>query len=168
MNTNASPSPNGFHAPGTNGTANRIAHHLPSATPATPSKGGNAQARMQVELALYRLLAELPPNTSLAVEVKANGVAAIVRIGPENAMPKLARHQELDAREQEVFDVTVSEIGRLGRRVVGAEIRAAMKAAGIRWGVSTVANTLSRLVEKRWLVNDKDKLGYGIGEQAAK
>jgi hypothetical protein len=68
----------------------------------------------------------------------------------------------IPAQEQRVYYIVKAAIQREGRRIIGSEVKTAMKAAGWGWGISTVANMLSRLVDAGFLVNDNDKRGYGL------
>lgn len=127
-------------------------------------------ARLMAELALVKLLGELPAGTTaFTVEGRFNGLVGVLRVGTPNDLPLVgagSSSRQLSPRQQEVYDAARLEIARLGRRVLGCEIRAAMAAAGIRWGVSTVNTALADLVNHKWLVNDNDKRGYGLPDEA--
>ena len=124
-------------------------------------------ARLLAENALLRLLSELPAGTPpITVQARVNGIGAVLRIGPPADVPLatngVASGPKLSSRHHEVLDAVAVESARLGRRVLGSEVRAALRAAGIRWGVSTVNTTLADLVDSGHLVNDNDKRGYGV------
>lgn len=137
-------------------------HHatrtMPPVTPIDP-------IRLFVENALLRLLAELPRDVpGMTVEQRFGSVAAVIRIGTAAEIPFATVPDKLSARQREVYEVVQVEIARLQRRVLGSEVRAALKAAGLRWGTSTINTALADLVSLGLLVNDKDKLGYGLSE----
>lgn len=125
--------------------------------------------RLLAENALLRLLADLPAATpAITVQARLNGLGAVLRIGPPTDVPLASvgeNRGRMSSRDREVFDAVAVEVARLGRRVLGYEVRAALKAAGIRWGVSTVNTTLADLVAGGYLVNDNDKRGYGLATQ---
>jgi len=128
-------------------------------------------ARLLVENTLLRLLAELPPGTqSMIVQARFNGMGAVLRIGSPTDLQVAPRgpdnSRKLSSRHREVLDAVAIEAARLGRRVLGSEVRAALKAAGVRWGVSTINTTLADLVDSGHLVNDNDKRGYGLADGA--
>lgn len=124
--------------------------------------------RLLAENCLLRLLSDLPAGTpAFTVQARLNGLGASLRIGPPTEIPLDAcgdNSSRLTSREREVLDAVAVEVARLGRRVLGSEVRAALKAAGIDWGVSTVNTTLADLVAVGRLVNDNDKRGYGLAD----
>lgn len=124
-------------------------------------------SRLLAELALMKLLAELPAGVQpFTVQTRMNGLAGVLRIGAPADLPLAETRDELTARQRECLEAVQVEIARLGRRVIGSEVRSALKAAGIRWGVSTINTALADLVDRGLLVNDNDKKGYGLPEEA--
>lgn len=119
-------------------------------------------ARLLAEVALLRLLGDLPPGTPpFTISARSHGFAGVIRIGPPSELPpQPGTCRELSAKHREVLEAATVEIARLGRGVLGSEIRGALMAAGTRWGVSTVNTTLADLVNLGLLINHNDKRGY--------
>lgn len=124
-----------------------------------------------VERTLYQLLAQLPPGwppNPLNVDARSHGTVATLRLGPPSAMPVvLPQLDDLTPREREVLDAIRLEVDRLGRRVIGREVRHALILAGTKWSASTVNQALASLVDRGLLVNDNDKRGYGLATDPA-
>ena len=122
--------------------------------------------RLLVEHNLLKLLTELPPGwppAPMVVEQSLHGLSVSLRFAPPGSeLPANDHDGRTNAIEREVLDAVRVEIDRLGRRVMGAEIRTALKAAGCQWGVSTINRTLAELVARKILVNERDGRGYGI------
>lgn len=113
---------------------------------------------------LLRLLLDLPsgwPSELTTVKASHAGITAILRIGPTDSQPREHRADELSGRAREILEAVQVEIDRLGRRITGAEVRAALKLAKCRWGISTINRTLADLVAAGHLANGRDGLGYG-------
>lgn len=120
--------------------------------------------RLLVELRLAQLLAELEPGWPrgpLLVEAAAGGRTAALRLGPAGTVAVPAPSDPLSPCQRDVLAVVRRETARLGRRVRGAEVRAAVRADGHRWGDSTINVALADLTAAGLLLNAGDKRGYG-------
>lgn len=125
--------------------------------------------RLFVEHQLLRILAELPPGypaSPILFTLTLRDTVATLRIGPPGDVDTTAGVAEpLSEAEREVLGVATAEINRLGRKVIGAEIRVAMQAAGTRWGMSTINRCLADLAAKGVLLNYRNRQGYGLPAQ---
>lgn len=121
---------------------------------------------LMAENRLYRLLADLPPawpGRPVVLTARVPGVAAVLHLGPPGSLPvPAADGRPLSAREREALQAVRAEVARLGRRVLGREVRAALAAGGYRWSAGTINSALAELVGKGVLINDNDKTGYGL------
>jgi hypothetical protein len=121
--------------------------------------------RLYIEHALLRILAELPPGFPAAPIIMVQSLrdtTATLRIGPANAFEVAGDDRPMTEAERETFEAVSAETDRLGRKVTGAEIRAALTAAGTRWGMSTINRCLADLVAKGHLLNSRNRQGYAI------
>jgi hypothetical protein len=128
----------------------------------------NDTIHLLVENSLLRLLAALPADTpAMSVAVHLNGLAAVVRIGLPADLSLAANSGRLTPRQTAALEAARTLVDRHGRRVLGSEIQAELKATGAACcGKSTVNGALADLVANGWLVNDNDKRGYGLGVTA--
>ncbi len=127
------------------------------------------RAMLLIEARLLRLLGELPPGwppTPISVTAVVHGQAAILTLRPV-AESGDAKSKGRTSCERDVLDAIRVEMERLGRRVLGAEIRSAMRAAGSTWGASTVNRALADLVADGLVVNENDRHGYGLPDAAS-
>ena len=116
--------------------------------------------RLAAENLVLRFLLDLPADCPAVEVTQTRGQLAVtLRIGPASTVRgPLA----LTAREREILDVARQAITEAGRKLQGAELRAALRASGRRWGESTVNRTLADLVAGGHLENDHDGRGYGL------
>jgi hypothetical protein len=117
--------------------------------------------RAAVDDALRRLLLALPPDVKpQTVSRTAGGLRVTLTVSP--AGPRLAP-PDVDAdRRQAVLGVARDAIRSAGRRVPGADIWRAVRAAGHDVGYATFIRTLADLVATGHLVNARDAAGYGL------
>jgi hypothetical protein len=116
--------------------------------------------RLLVEMRLTQLLLELGagwPDQCETVEVRGNGLVAVLRIGPPCNNGKADDGpRDLTPCQRDVLAVVRAECEKVGHGVQGAAVRAALP----QWGASTVNVALSDLKTLGLLVNHNDKRGY--------
>lgn len=103
-------------------------------------------------LRLYTDLQPILPPEGISLEIPAG--SSLIRFAVETAANN---ERALTSCERQVLDFMATA----ERRLTMKEIRAGMEAAGNLWGKSTVQNALAELVNRKLLVNDRDKRGYG-------
>lgn len=116
--------------------------------------------RAGIEHVLQDLLASLPdgwPDQPLTVQVNRGEVKALLQIGKLSDEPPALDIEThgiaLSPVQTDVLMVVESECQRRGRRVTGAEVRMAVKAAGRHWCATSVNTALADLVASRILNN---------------
>jgi hypothetical protein len=139
--------------------------HLPKIPPRTTLP--DAALPLLIETHLHKLLGSLPPAwpvEPVRIEATVYGTSIVCQIGPTGLVPIATVEVEegLNVRETRILNMVRAEVDRLGRRVIGRELIAALHAAGYRVGKSTMNEVLSDLVHRKYLINPKDKLGYGF------
>jgi Penicillinase repressor len=135
----------------------------PSIPPASPPVADQVGLLLD-NLALQALLG-LPPgwrSTPIERRREANGAVVIVRLCSPNEAPATISRGRLSTREKQVIATVTAEHARLNRGVQGAEVFAAMEAAGTEWGESTINKTLAKLAAKGYLRNEHDGKGYFV------
>lgn len=111
--------------------------------------------------ALRRLLLALPPNCPpLTLSRAQGGLRVTLTVGP--AVRRAPEPDAIADRERVILDITRQTIQDAGRRVRGAELRLAVRAAGCGWGDSVIIRVLADLVAAGQLVNGYDGNGYGL------
>ena len=123
--------------------------------------------RAGIEARLIEILEAMPPewlDRPMVFQVNKNGVKACLHIGKlSDETPAVAvdtHGRKLTRCQRDVVMVLRVESARKGGRVVGAEIRAAMKAAGLQWSASSINVALADLVADGLITNAHDKSGY--------
>jgi len=122
-----------------------------------------------IEARILRLLADLPPTFPDGLQsftIAARDVVAVVTFRPQGmpAIVTASNGHQLSPAELATYGVAKSEITSRGRPCTGSEIRAAMTAAGCKWGASTIHRSLADLTAFGLLVNTRNKEGYKLPE----
>jgi hypothetical protein len=114
-----------------------------------------------VDDALRRLLVALPPDVPpQTVSRTAGGLRVTLTVSP--AGPRLAPPDADGDRRQAVLGIARDAIRSAGRRVRGADIWLAVRAAGHDMGHATFIRVLADLVATGHLINANDAEGYGL------
>jgi hypothetical protein len=149
-----------------NGRASRTVDEFLDSIPPPdppPSAALPALLRAGIEHLLDDILANLPPGAPPAVFVRTRGgVKVTLHLGPvaPAAAPTDPHGRPLTRCQQDVLRVARDACTRFGRKVLGAEIRTAVVAAGLKWGTSSINTALADLVAAGMLFNAHDKTGY--------
>jgi hypothetical protein len=132
-------------------------------TPGPPPAALPTLLRAGIEHLLDDILANLPPGAPPAVFVRTRGgVKVTLHLGPvaPAAAPTDPHGRPLTRCQQDVLRVARDACTRFGRKVLGAEIRTAVKGAGLKWGTSSINTALADLVASGLLFNAHNKTGY--------
>lgn len=123
------------------------------------------------EAALIKLLHKLPlgwpPTGVVTVRIELSGTVALLKLGSASDIAASERgpdpliHRDRPPCQRATLRTVLAEVATRRRRITGAEVLEAMKAAGRSWGMTTINRALAELVADGLLVNEHDGRGYG-------